>query len=211
MDINNSGLIIGEGIKPGTTTDKLAMAWPPDGTPTVLQLPPNVPPEYATAIAGGVNEFGVIVGQGLVRSAADDGFRLQGLKWTSLSAPPDPLAFFDLPIEDYFVRNNAVAVNNQGIAVGSVLAYRDSNFVFRALAWDEAGSAYDLNSLVDNLGDWTLSHAADINQSGRIVGRARNSSGQEFAFLLVPVPEPCWIVNLCWLLVLFIRRRGRAF
>jgi probable HAF family extracellular repeat protein len=53
------------------------------------------------------------------------------------------------------------------------------------------GAMLDLNTLLDASGaNWTLTTAAGINDSGRIVGTGVNPAGKTHAFLLTPVPEP---------------------
>jgi probable HAF family extracellular repeat protein len=55
---------------------------------------------------------------------------------------------------------------------------------------------YDLNTLIDPSSGWTLWDARDINNAGQIVGTGVNSSGQDHALLLTPVPEPPTIILL---------------
>ncbi|TXT26291.1 MAG: hypothetical protein FD134_636 [Gallionellaceae bacterium] len=90
----------------------------------------------------------------------------------------------------------------------------------RATLWD-GGAAIDLNSFLDPAtvgAGWVLQYAYDINDSGWIVGAARNNlSGRTHAYLLSTptpaVPEPeTWamlLAGLGWLGVAG-RRRNRA-
>jgi len=53
----------------------------------------------------------------------------------------------------------------------------------------------DLNDLVDPAAGWELTYAADINDTGQIVGTGR-IGGVQHGFLLSPVPEPSSAVLL---------------
>lgn len=53
------------------------------------------------------------------------------------------------------------------------------------------GIAVDLNTLIDPISGWQLTHARAINDSGWIVGMGTNAEGEDHAFLLTPIPEPC--------------------
>lgn len=51
------------------------------------------------------------------------------------------------------------------------------------------GAMTDLNSLIDPASGWGLTSAFDINDAGQIVGSG-TMAGQDYAFLLTPIPEP---------------------
>jgi len=78
----------------------------------------------------------------------------------------------------------ALATNDYSDAVGY---YIDTFNQQRAAAWIN-GTLYDLNSIVQNRAGWRLLIATGINNSGQIVGQARNPAGKLRGFLLTP---PC--------------------
>ncbi len=88
----------------------------------------------------------------------------------------------------------AQGINDEGIVVGE--SY-DADGVLRAFLWD-GKVMRDLNNLLDPVvadTGWHLIDAYDINDSGQIVGRARNTTtGDVHSYLLTPdsfsVPEP---------------------
>lgn len=65
----------------------------------------------------------------------------------------------------------------------------------------------DLNALIDPTTGWKLQSAASINDNGWIVGYGLHN-GQEAAFLLTPIPEPCTLA-LIGLGGLLLKRRGK--
>jgi hypothetical protein len=98
----------------------------------------------------------------------------------------------ELPTLPGYPYGKALALNNGGLAVGD---YSDPAYGFlptNAALWDN-GQIYDLNTLIQDPG-WRLAKATGINNSGQICGYGINSSGQEEAFLLTPVPEPSTLV-----------------
>ena len=76
-------------------------------------------------------------------------------------------------------------------ASGQVVGYSEINggSDIRAFLYSN-GTMTDLNSLIDPACGWTLLDAYAINDSGQIVGTAGNATGQTYAFLLTPTPEP---------------------
>jgi probable HAF family extracellular repeat protein len=86
----------------------------------------------------------------------------------------------------------ATGINASGQIVGS--SYFAENNTAHAFLYSN-GTMTDLNTLIDPSSGWTLEEANAINDSGWIVGTG-TISGQQYAFLLTPTPEPSTIVLL---------------
>ena len=101
-----------------------------------------------------------------------------------------------------FEQSEAYGINELGQAVG-----RSS---VRAFVWDNEHGMRNLFTLLPLDSGWSeLQCAYDINDHGQIVGWGNLVSGEEHAFLLTPIPEPCALSLLC-LGGLALRRRRRA-
>lgn len=88
----------------------------------------------------------------------------------------------------------AHAINNRGEIVGHTY----NGFIStKAILFDSSGSGnnIDLNSLIDPAAGWNLWEAWDINDNGWIVGRGKYQ-GNESAYVLIPIPEPCTLLLL---------------
>ena len=107
---------------------------------------------------------------------------------------------------DFGAKTALLAINNSGVLAGS----NDG----RASIWNGT-TVLDLNSFLDASmvsEGWVLTGAFGINDSGWVVGEARNRSmGITHAFLLTPVPEPeTYAMILAGLgFLAFARRRGK--
>ena len=89
-----------------------------------------------------------------------------------------------------------------------------------ALLWGN-GNVYNLNSLVNNLGDWHLQSAFGINDQGRIIGYMNSTDGEDYyvesIFLLtpyvnvsaVPAPAAIWLFASGLGVLGFAKRRKR--
>jgi probable HAF family extracellular repeat protein len=98
----------------------------------------------------------------------------------------------DLGVVAGFVSSFGYGINASAEIVGAA-----SNGVTSHAFLDYQGRMVDLNSLVGNLGGWTLESAVAINDSGSIVGYGTLNGGTaNEAFLLTPVPEPSTFVLL---------------
>ena len=197
-EINEAGASVGEGRwLGGTGTNPLPLYWNSAGTSHVLPAAPYTPPNEHWGVAHDINEQGVVVGAG--RAFTEDGSALGilALKWMTSTEEPVVLEHFNsLP---GFVRNDANAINSLGVAVGMAIAFdQTGTSTYRALAWDDAGAVSDLSSLVDNLENWTLLWAEDVNDRGQIVGHALGPDGYGYPFVLNPVPEPSTLVVALW-------------
>jgi uncharacterized membrane protein len=90
-----------------------------------------------------------------------------------------------------FENSKALAINDYDQIVGSCFGLNTNPLNMRATLFYAEGSNVDLNTvLVNPIEGWTLSEAVAINDDGWIVGSMYNTSFNQHAFLLKPVPEP---------------------
>jgi probable HAF family extracellular repeat protein len=93
----------------------------------------------------------------------------------------------------------ALDINEVGEIVGSASLSSYDNSIKHAYLYKDS-IMMDLNPLVNDLGDWTLTSANGINDLGQIVDEG-NLNGANHAFLLTPVfsavPEPSTYFLLC--------------
>lgn len=105
------------------------------------------------------------------------------------------------PLGSLAADNTAVAVNNAGAVLGYSSTWGPHGTTYFPYLYQD-GVQYDLASLVVNPAGWRVAGAADINDSGMIVGQACNAGGCHAA-LLTPVPEPAayamLLAGLGWL------------
>jgi probable HAF family extracellular repeat protein len=101
------------------------------------------------------------------------------------------------------LESKAFDINSAGHIVGWA-----NNSYYQKLAFIYDGSQMTaLNSLTDPSAGWDLRYAYSINDSGQIVGQGINSSGEQHAFLLTPIPEPATICLLGLSGLLFHRKK----
>ncbi len=133
---------------------------------------------YSNAIA--INAGGNVTGNAL--NSTDDyrAFLYNGTAMQDLGT----LAGFDY--------SWGIGVNDSSEVVGTVT---QSTGPAQHAIVDLAGTMYDLNNLVANLGGWTLTEAEGVNDSGSIVGFG-TIGGVQHGFLLTPTPEPSTLVLL---------------
>lgn len=157
-DINKKGQIVGT-----TYQDQVvATLWSPDKTERILG------PGYAASI----NDWGQVVGYSMYQGKA------RACSWTTGSVPTKFEWLGSLGRESW-----ANDVNLLGQAVG--MAVRPDG-QYRAVIYLRGGKIFDLNDRV-LLPDWRLYCADSINDSGQIVARGTNRSGETRGFLLKPV------------------------
>ena len=111
------------------------------------------------------------------------------------TTPPEQLALLPATDEKTGVSLDAREINNAGQVVGwqreLYLIDVESGYgsVDRAVLWDPAGAAVDLNALMGftqgEFHQFPLSNPVDLNSVGQIVGY-----GPQGGWLLSPVPEP---------------------
>jgi probable HAF family extracellular repeat protein len=153
---------------------------------------------YAYSRAHDINQAGAVVGSsqyGNGAQAHEHSFLYENGQMT--------------PLGNFTTLNIANAINNAGSVVGYFRLTGATDHGYLILD----GEQYDLNALVPGRGDWTISRAQDINDSGHIVGQACRNGGSEcMAMLLSPVPEPAaYAMLLAGLgLVGWCRRRAPA-
>jgi probable HAF family extracellular repeat protein len=80
-------------------------------------------------------------------------------------------------------------INNKGEVVGRSFTAVGSN-AYSAFLYNEIEGMLNLNNLIPLDSGWVLSYASNINYSGQIIGNG-TIDGEDHAFLLTPVPEPC--------------------
>jgi len=148
------------------------------------------------AIAWGMNERGQIVGGSFLASGETHAFLwekgvmtdLGTLRGTSSGSQP-PLAascnlstptraFGGATVGTFSLANG---INSRGQVVGRSIALNGEDHAF---VWSK-GVMTDLNHLIPSASGWTLMEAADINESGQIVGFGAINN-QTHAFLLIP-------------------------
>jgi probable HAF family extracellular repeat protein len=125
--------------------------------------------------AYGVNSLGQVVGTTLVSAGQIEAF--------SYMAGSKPLLLGTLG----GLTSSATAVNDSGQIVGqSKLADGQMNaFLFTN------GTMLDLNALIPHPpSGWVLTNATDIDNTGRILAVATNSSGATHLLMLTPDPQP---------------------
>lgn len=161
----------------GTMIDSLeAFIWTEGETITGLgSLETEFVAQYSEATD--INDAGLIVG----RSVTDAGMR------AFILDPGDPETPGLVPIPPLALTNEAFAINNIGAVVGT--SYGDG-FQF-GFVWSKERETINLNTTLDSSGSgWTVLDAFDIDEFGRIVGRAQFSIGEPQAVLLTPLNDP---------------------
>lgn len=163
--------------------------------------------------AFGINEAGTIVGWKLNTNGPQQPFRYTdagGIKMLSL--PPTCTM-----IEDG--GKCALQINNGDIVVGTAMS---STGMDRAVLWDAAGDAFDLNTWFKSVNPaggahWWLAHATGINNNGIVCGWGYYGDGQwggtnvTRAFTLdvngIGVPEPSSLALLVGGASILMRRK----
>lgn len=146
-----------------------------DGKVTTLGTLPGDGFQYSVAFD--INDAGVAVGfstYGYGSNVREQSFLYQNGQMQMLG--------------NFTLSNSATAINNLGTVIGDYTKLVNGNPVDQAYLYQD-GSVYDLQTLLENPAGWKVG-AADINDSGLIVGSACNAQGNCFAALLTPVPEP---------------------
>lgn len=152
-DINNLGQVVGE-FSDVAFASRIFASW----FGVVGELPALGGPRHAD-FARGNNDRGQVVGQvSRPGTAADDGVQIAFLHEDGITrALATPAGY----------SSNAVRINLQGQAVGSIQPYGNADGT-RPVLWDKSGRRV----LVDEAGD-----ARDINNLGQVVGGIYNRTG----------------------------------
>ena len=148
---------------------------------------------------GIMTDLGTIGGHSSFAYAINDNSQIVGVSWNENDIERAFLyqngEMIDLGSLDGISHSRGLGINNAGQIVGlSLTSGADWDWDSRRAIIYENGTMYDLNKLTNNP-NWILSIAKDINNKGQIVGSGY-INGQEHAFLMTPIPEPCTIVLL---------------
>ena len=161
VDVNAGGDAI---VRAGS----LGHLWRADGGITTL---PSLPGGPGITDPAALNDLGWVVG-------VSDG---RPFLWK-----PDG-TMLDLGILGGGGYTRAAGINNGGLVVGSSeIGAEDES---RAFIWARETELSSLNDLDASGEDWIIRHAADVNESGVIVGSGWYH-GRWSGFVLTPVPEP---------------------
>ncbi len=213
--INNSGQVVGYAQNSGGVYDAFRYS---NGVMTDLGSFGG--PSSVASVATGINNSGQIAGYSLTSGSAQNAFRtvpnqpitpaddLGTLGGTNSmayaindSGQVVGTAQNSSGVYDAFLYSNGAMIDlgtlaglnseAQGInAIGQVVGMVETtSFTKDAFLYSD-GIMTDLNTLIEPDSGWILEVAESINDSGEISGYGYNSSGQEDAFLLTPVPEP---------------------
>ncbi len=173
--INDAGQIVG---RSGVTSSRgRAFLWQ-DGK--MIDL--GIPAPYSSAIA--INTAGQIVGEFGNNTSHPHAFI-----WNSTNG------LIDLGTLGGTM-SMAKAINDSNQVVG--ISYPENpNFGPNAFIWDSNNGMIDLNDLLPPDSGWIkLGYASGINNHGQIVGYGFTDKGDIRAFLLTPIPEPSFAVNI---------------
>jgi uncharacterized membrane protein len=172
--INSSRTIVGKSFGDGTqeatmwTYNSGTDSW----TAQIIGLTGTL--DGTTGIANAINTAGDIVGQ----SARTPGQGIGAFIWH-----PGDTALTDLDPTDAFGNASALAINSSNFVVGNLGSHG-------AFIWDATDGMQNLQDLI-SAGNFTLTGAAGINDSGDIIATATDSAdGLMHAVILTPIPEP---------------------
>ena len=91
----------------------------------------------------------------------------------------------------------ADSINEKGQIVGSVYTgFTDDIYHYFGFVYSD-GQMFDLNSLINQSNNYSITEACSINDAGLIVGYGTVPNGEEHALLLTPLPEPSALILLC--------------
>ncbi len=176
-DINDAGAIVGESHTPNDASLH-ATHW--NGS-TITDLGSL----GGYSAASGINEAGQIVGYSYVDV---ENTTYSAVKWLSQADAP-----LDLPSLPGTYDDMAIQLNN----VGQVVGYSMVDGVESAATLWDGDQVIDLNDFLPAelaTSGWRLTHAADINDHGVIVGIAKNGDVVAgFQLTPVPVPTAVWL------------------
>ncbi len=175
----------------------------------------------ATATARAINNSGTIVGNSQ-KYIAGVYLGTRAVRWDANSTLPVVLGDLGTTNSGY-TTGNAVAINDEGFSVGTALkCVNGSPVAYVAALWNTSGNAIDLNALIDPSGNWTLTEADSISDTGFIAGVGLfdpDGIGPQPAYArsfvldassTAPEPSAVELLGACSLLLVFARRSRRA-
>jgi len=216
--LNNVGTAVGQASKfvNGTALSSCAVRWEASSTAAeeLQSLGANANGS-SNSKANAINNSGVIVGSAERYDVTGNDLGLRATRWNAGDTAVtelNPLGTDTLGR----TTSEAYSNNDSGFAVGYANRYKETGqFVGQhAVVWDPAGTAIDLNDLIDPTSGWTvLRFARSISADNWVTGVGRfNPGGGLSAYdrpFLLQVPEPTAIA-LALLLVPLTRRRTAA-
>jgi len=188
--INAAGQVVGDGHWPARLAGRRGLFLYDGRTGAATILP--VPAPYGRGGADHINDSGQVIGDVSLPNGNCHAALWHGTHMTDLGTAPG------------YATSIGVGLNNRGEAVGESFENGSlktflrghagaNNPLRRFLDRDmehafvySGGKMRDLNGLIPRDTDWTLEHAAAINDQGQIVGQGLHH-GQERAFLLTPL------------------------
>lgn len=208
--INEAGTIVGSAAAPAGTpggSGTRAVRWnATTNAITVLDALDTDASGGTSAVAYDVNDAGTAVGSSTFHPTPTTLVN-RPTRWLAGSTDVETLAF---PADTNATTGYAIAVNESGIAVGTVAGPNGS----RAVAWMPDGTAISLNSLIAPGSSWSLNVAQGISDDNWVTGYGTfdpdgpgGSPGSAAAFL-IQVPEPTSVLVLA-ATSLMLRRRSR--
>jgi probable HAF family extracellular repeat protein len=182
-DINNSGVAVGFSTVDGSRSE--AFIW--DSINGIQGLGGLTPGYDSTA--NSLNDSGLVVGSSQYYYMNSQS-KTEATLWDGLGGIS---SLGDLPGGDFI--SEALAINDDGVVVG----WGTTDTGKEASYWDPASTEmFLLADLVDStISGWTLLEAADISDTGIIVGTGINPDGHLEGFVLtptaVPLPPALWL------------------
>jgi hypothetical protein len=191
-------------------TQQIPTRWSPDGSVTLLELPPDAVASSSLSRIFDLNDSGTAVGRVATKTTGFDGLR--PVRWDAGTAAPTMLGLLGTPTDTTSAW--ALGVNSAGLAVGVQRPNSNSSDGI-AVLWGLDGVAVDLNTLIDPTSGWRLIEADSITDSGYIAGVGMfdpDGTGPTAAYgrsFLIQVPEPTALA-VVGVAALLVKRRRRA-
>jgi hypothetical protein len=208
--INDSGIAVGYADKFdafGNAKGERAVRWDAAGTALELGNLGTSTTGSSGSHASAINAAGVAVGYSSKFDAAGNSKGQRAVRWDATGAVQE-LGTLGTTTDGNTV-SEAYALNAAGIAVGYAHHYAADGTQLgdNAVYWDQAGTAINLNSLIDPASGWILSYANSISDTGWIAGIGQfdpDGAGPAVAYtrlfsMQVPaaaVPEPSALLGV---------------